>query len=206
MEWTRDTRQQSIILKIDFDKAYDRVDWTFISEMLICLGVSPLVCCHPEHWNLQCFNICIYQKGLVSSDFSASFYSSRMSFGLIFICLDNRCYRLLVGGSLYFSSNSWYSSPRDGFEMVNNHFVDDSHLLVRAEKVSVDGALACLDTFCSASGDIVNAHKTDFWLVGLDEIGSLLLGLIFYLGLLLDIWGFPLKLICCQLPCGIGFF
>lgn len=123
-----------------------------------------------------------------------------------FICLDNRCYRLLVGGCLYFSSNSWYSSPRDGFEMVNNHFVDDSHLLVRAEKVSVDGALACLDTFCSASGDIVNAHKTDFWLVGLDEIGSLLLGLIFYLGLLLDIWGFPLKLVCCQLPCGIGFF
>jgi hypothetical protein len=34
----------------------------------------------------------------------------------------------------------------DGSEMVNNHFADDSLLLVRAEQTSVDGALACKGT------------------------------------------------------------
>lgn len=38
MEWARGTSQQSLILKIDFDKTYDRDDWSFISKMLTCLG------------------------------------------------------------------------------------------------------------------------------------------------------------------------
>jgi hypothetical protein len=41
MEWARETSQQSLILKIDFDKAYDWVDWSFILEMLTCLGFGP---------------------------------------------------------------------------------------------------------------------------------------------------------------------
>jgi hypothetical protein len=38
-----------------------------------------------------------------------------------------------------------------------------------AERNFVDEALACLDAFYFASGIVVNAHKTHFWLVGLDE-------------------------------------
>lgn len=52
--------------------------------------------------------------------------------------------------------------------MITNHFANDSLLLARVERKSVDGALACLDTFCSASGSMVSGHKTNFWLVGLD--------------------------------------
>lgn len=38
MEWVQETSQQCLVLKIDFDKAYDRIDWSFISELLSCLG------------------------------------------------------------------------------------------------------------------------------------------------------------------------
>ena len=50
--------------------------------------------------------------------------------------------------------------------------------------MSIDGALACLDTFCLALGVIASTHKTDFWLTGLDtpQARSLLLGLILRIG------------------------
>jgi hypothetical protein len=38
MEWAKETSQQALFLKIDFDKAYDWIDWTFITDMLTCLG------------------------------------------------------------------------------------------------------------------------------------------------------------------------
>jgi len=50
-----------------------------------------------------------------------------------------------------------------------HHFADDSLLSVKAEQASVDGALACLDTFGVASGAVVSPHQTYFWLIGLDS-------------------------------------
>jgi hypothetical protein len=43
MEWARESGQQALFLKIDFDKAYDHIDWTFITDMLTCLGFGQ--CC-----------------------------------------------------------------------------------------------------------------------------------------------------------------
>jgi hypothetical protein len=43
--------------------------------------------------------------------------------------------------------------------MVDNHFADDSLVFVNVDQGFVEGALSCLDTFCVALGDLVNAHK-----------------------------------------------
>ena len=43
MEWARDTGQLALFLKIDFDKACDNIDWSFITYMSICLGFRPLL-------------------------------------------------------------------------------------------------------------------------------------------------------------------
>lgn len=50
-----------------------------------------------------------------------------------------------------------------------NHFVDDPLLSLSVEEGSIDEALAFLYTFCLASIIVVDDHKTDFWLVGLDS-------------------------------------
>jgi hypothetical protein len=41
MEWARETYQQALFFKIYFDKAYDRIDWSFITEMFTSLGFGP---------------------------------------------------------------------------------------------------------------------------------------------------------------------
>ena len=53
--------------------------------------------------------------------------------------------------------------------MVNNHFADDSLMSMKAYQDSIVGAQDCLSTFCEASGVVVNDHKINYWLVGLDE-------------------------------------
>lgn len=38
IEWDRESLQKALLLKIEFDKSYERVPWTFIIDMLSFLG------------------------------------------------------------------------------------------------------------------------------------------------------------------------
>lgn len=44
MEWARHSHQQAMFLKIDFAKAYDRIEWPFILAMLHALGLVLSFC------------------------------------------------------------------------------------------------------------------------------------------------------------------
>jgi hypothetical protein len=44
-------------------------------------------------------------------------------------------------------------------EMINNHFVDDSLLLVSADEESISTERNCLAVVCEASGEIVSDHN-----------------------------------------------
>ena len=41
MEWARHSKQHAIFLKIDFEKAYDWIEWPFILTMLYALWFGP---------------------------------------------------------------------------------------------------------------------------------------------------------------------
>lgn len=41
MEWARRSNQKAVFIKIDFAKAYDRIEWPFILAMLQDLGFGP---------------------------------------------------------------------------------------------------------------------------------------------------------------------
>jgi hypothetical protein len=54
--------------------------------------------------------------------------------------------------------------------MVNDHFADDSLLLVSVDQESVSAARDCFILFCEVVGAIVSDHKTNYWLVGLEDL------------------------------------
>lgn len=41
IEWAQQSGQNPLLVKLDFDKAYDRIHWDFILKMLHSLGFGP---------------------------------------------------------------------------------------------------------------------------------------------------------------------
>lgn len=48
MEWAQQSGQNDLIIKLDFDKAYDRICWSFILKMLQWLGFGPKIQKHVQ--------------------------------------------------------------------------------------------------------------------------------------------------------------
>ena len=44
MEYAQFTKQECILLQLDLDKAYDRITWSFVSEVLKKFGFGPWIC------------------------------------------------------------------------------------------------------------------------------------------------------------------
>jgi hypothetical protein len=98
MEWARETRQQTLILKIDFDKAYDWVDWYFIYDMLICLGFGPRCVSMMNIMFINALAFVLVNKALSPRIYLHHSIFLRMSFGPLFICLWYKCFGLFVRG------------------------------------------------------------------------------------------------------------
>jgi len=49
-----------------------------------------------------------------------------------------------------------------GEDMINNHFADDSILLVSADEDSISATKDCLAMFCEDAGEIFSDHKINY--------------------------------------------
>jgi len=168
LEWAQGTGQETYFLKIDFDKAYDRVDWLFILEMLTCLGLGPrcVAMVNTLFSNASALALVNNSFSLRISLHRSSHQGCPLAPYLYVLAADALGYLLEVAR---IQGQVKGIRLTDNSEMVNNHFVDDSLLSVNAEQGSVEGAISCLNTFCTASDSVVNNHKTKYWLVGRDS-------------------------------------
>ena len=123
MEWERKHMQEDLILKTNFDKSYDKANWSFIYWMLNCFG-----CVH------RCDSIESTMFTKVSSFFRL-IGSSLLRF--VFI--------------IWYSSH-WVSSIcgqihgillLNGYEMVYNRFQPHTLPLVKVENARFKGNLSC---------------------------------------------------------------
>jgi hypothetical protein len=117
--WARETGQQCLMLKVDFDKAYDHVDWYFIFEMPSCLGLDSL---------------CVAMMNTLFTD--GSTFASVNNFLSLRIALDPffrgalwlLIYLLTIDALDYFLEVVHIAGKvrgillLDDLEMVNNHF------------------------------------------------------------------------------------
>lgn len=44
MDWAKESNQQTCMFLLDYEKAYDKVEWNFILMMLQALGLPPFFC------------------------------------------------------------------------------------------------------------------------------------------------------------------
>lgn len=146
---------------MDFDKAFDRVDWTFISKMLQCLGFGPncVAMVHTLFSNTSAF----VSMNSTMTNHIPPYCSIRQG------CPLAPHLYVLVVDALGYSLESARIQERiqgisllDESEMMNNHFVDDSLLSLPLDQNSMDATRSCLDIFCSAFGSMVSKHKINY--------------------------------------------
>jgi hypothetical protein len=145
------------MLLLDFEKAFDRIEWGFLFEALAKLGF----CNQWIHWVRSLYHSdssAIKLNGVVGSSFPLA-RSVRQGCPLapyLFILatdvpghmLDNQHFEV-----------EGLSLPRGG-RIIDQTFADDTALYLQGSRSNMDRAQGVLNLFCKASGAKVNWNKT----------------------------------------------
>ena len=156
------TNQNLAILLLDFEKAYDRVDWGFLEGTLSRFGFA-------DEWirGVSALYSCASSKVLLAGGKGASFKLSRSvrqgcplaPFLFLFFAEAMSIYLTATTTGL-----QGLSLPVTGEEILDAEFADDTGLVLKGTKSNLQQAEMAIDTFCKASGAKINWSKTvGFW-------------------------------------------
>jgi len=147
-------------LKLDMSKAYDRVEWSFLEQILLKLGFH-------EDWVallMECITIVSYSI-LVNGEPKGLFRPSR---GLrqgdplspyLFLFYAEGLNALLQGVALRVEIHG-FSICRTGPKLTHLFFADNCLLFCRASLLECEKIKELLGFYEEASGQMVNRHKT----------------------------------------------
>lgn len=145
-----------IMFKIDFEKAYDRVDWSFLRKTLCEFGFPTKI-------------VDLIMNCTTEEDFLYPFFSSRhdhrqgdpMSLYLFLFCMEKQ--GLLIQDKV--SDGHWQlvSISRNGSKISHFYFVNDCLLFTKAIVSQVKLVQDVLRGFFLAYGLKVNVHKSNFF-------------------------------------------
>ncbi|XP_059078008.1 uncharacterized protein LOC131876588 [Cryptomeria japonica] len=154
------------MLLIDFEKAYDMIEWDYIIQMLQSLGFPPGFCNMVR--TLLCdANVVVELNGIRSSNLALT-RSIRQGCPLALAL-----FVLVVDAMFYLLKDSSTTSPIRGIslpnkeEIYNVQFVDDTTLLIKLEEENLAALMKNIDLFCLASGSKISMHKSN--LIGWDD-------------------------------------
>ncbi|XP_059076368.1 uncharacterized protein LOC131875743 [Cryptomeria japonica] len=158
MNWAKSSNQDAVILLLDFEKAYDRIEWSFIDIMLMAFGF-PVLFCNFIKILLKDAMAQIDINGSLSDPFSLT-RSIRQgcplapalfviaSEALSFIITDNTLSPAVKGITLPINE-----------ELNICQFADDTILFVKLEDLNFCHLKKKLDLFCSISGAKLSQAK-----------------------------------------------
>jgi hypothetical protein len=150
-------------VKLDMHKAYDRVEWTFLRQILLRLGFHPL-------WVgliMACVSSVRYQVRL-NNEFTDHFNPSRglrqgdpLSPYLFLLCAEGLSSLLTVEENLenLMGVKVCHNAPTVSHLL----FADDSLILMRADSRNATSLRRALDDYCAASGQLVNDAKSSIF-------------------------------------------
>ena len=162
IEWTLENKQNLSMLLLDFEKAYDRVNWTFLRETMIAMGFH-------NKWINQV--MALYSNAsaavIVNGEQSKTFLLQRsvrqgcpLAPYLFLLTVD-------VLGQMLQHPECGVQGLRlpDNTVITNQMFADDTLLLLDGNKENMDRALTVIHRFGAASGAKLNLHKSvGLWL------------------------------------------
>lgn len=147
-------------IKIDFEKAYDRLRWAFIRDTLLQMQIPYLL----VNVIMQCISTASLQV-LWNGEPTQPFYPSRgirqgdpLSPYLFVMCME-RLYQTIEEAIV---NNKWrpIRASRNGSLLSNLFFADDIVLFAEADIDQANVINDCLTRFCLASGQKISCSKS----------------------------------------------
>lgn len=157
IEWALENQQDLSMLLLDFEKAYDRVSWTFLSQAMEKMGFSPI-------WVKQVMSLNTNASAaiIINGEQSKTFKLQRsvrqgcpLAPYLFLLTVD-------VLGQMLQHPNCMVQGLRlpDNSAITNQMFADDTLLLLDGTPENMDRALNVITRFGAASGAKLNLHKS----------------------------------------------
>ena len=162
IEWTLDNKQDLSMLLLDFEKAYDRVNWTFLRQVMAKMGFH-------EGWidQVMALNENASATVIVNGEQSKAFRLQRsvrqgcpLAPYLFLLTVD------VLGQMLQHPACGVKGLKLpDNTSITNQMFADDTLLFLDGTRDNMDRALTVINRFGAASGAKLNLHKSvGLWL------------------------------------------
>lgn len=169
VDWWKKHKKKGLILKLDFEKAFDSVNWEFLWSMLTNFGFRELW----VRWMKECvttarISILVngsptdefsHSKGLRQGDPLSPFLFNIVMEGLNLLLGRAKDLGLIKGVSVGFSE----------IQLTHLQFADDTLLFCEAEEAKVVTIKRILRCFEIISGLKINFHKSVLCGVGIEE-------------------------------------
>ena len=162
IEWTLESGQEISMLLLDFEKAYDRVSWTFLAQTMSRMGFD-------ETWIQQVMSLNWNASAtiIVNGEQSQPFKLERsvrqgcpLAPYLFLLTVD-------VLGQMLQHPDCQVKGLRlpDNSLITNQMFADDTLLVLEGNPANMDRAISVINRFGAASGAKLNLHKsTGLWI------------------------------------------
>lgn len=150
----------SMAVKTDISKAYDRLEWTFIREVLERMGVSPIV----TQWMMQCITTVTYSF-LINNEVAGNVHPQRgirqgdlLSPYIFILCgevLSGLCKKEQARGTL-----AGLKVARNSPNINHLLFADDTMFFTKTDPQCCASLLSILHRYEAASGQKINTAKS----------------------------------------------
>ena len=156
INWAIESEQDMVLILLDFEKAYDRINWKFLEETLAALGFS-------ETWIAWVQNlytdtaVSILVNGQAGEEFALQ-RSVRQGCPLVlylFILAAD-----VLGHMIEDSRYGVEGIRAPNNKVITSHmFADDTALFLKGTKKNLDNMMTTVEKFCLTSGAKINLHK-----------------------------------------------
>lgn len=168
-EWAKSSSQSLAVLLLDFEKAYDRLDWDFLEGTLSKLGF-------PNRWIRGVSGL---YRSATSAVTIGGFLGRHFTLGR---SVQQGCplapylFLFFAEALSLFLSTQAPSIPGmllpiavgQQTELLDSEYADDTLLITKYSAATLDRVRGLIDIFCAASGARVNWNKSSGILIGTD--------------------------------------